>query len=238
MGAGLSAEQLERFDRDGYLIVEDVLSSDDLSAIEAEYAEIVDRATSDLVSSGQLPPLQGETFDAKFIEAMSQLDDMYALDQHLDISLPLLSELPPDTSMNCGPAVFGLLTSEKLLDIVESVLGPEIYSNPVQHTRIKPPKKYLPDTDLDANVAATMWHQDSAVVDSSADSTDMLTVWLAITDATVENGCLVAVEGSHRLDETLHCPGKVYPAEIYIPDSIIDQFRSRSVPEEWSCSTR
>jgi hypothetical protein len=53
----------------------------------------------------------------------------------------------------------------------------------------------------------------------------MLTVWLAITDATVDNGCLIAVEGSHRRDSTLHCPSKVFSAEIYIPDSIIDHDR-------------
>ncbi len=102
------------------------------------------------------------------------------------------------------------------------VIGPEIYSNPVQHTRIKPPARHLPGTALDANIAATLWHQDSAVIDAAADGTDMLTVWLALTDATSENGCLIVERGSHHEDMTLHCPGKIFPAEIYIPESIID----------------
>ena len=102
------------------------------------------------------------------------------------------------------------------------MIGPEIYSNPVQHTRIKPPARHLPGTALDANIAATLWHQDSAVIDAAADGTDMLTVWLALTDATVENGCLIVERGSHHEDMTLHCPGKIFPAEIYIPESIID----------------
>lgn len=42
----------------------------------------------------------------------------------------------------------------------------------------------------------------------------MLTVWLAVTDATVANGCLVVVPGSHRAATTLHCPGTVFPAEL------------------------
>jgi ectoine hydroxylase-related dioxygenase (phytanoyl-CoA dioxygenase family) len=51
----------------------------------------------------------------------------------------------------------------------------------------------------------------------------MLTVWLAITDATIDNGCLIVTRGSHKLDRTLHGPGKVSAAEIYIPESIVDQ---------------
>ena len=228
--AGLTVEQLERFRDDGYLIVEDVLTGEDLAAIEAEYRKIVDRVSADLALQGKLRPLAGTTFSECYIEAMQQLDDMYDLYQHLDISLPLLENLDHGHTMNAGPEVFRLITNQRLLDIVESVIGPEIYSNPVQHTRIKPPVRHLPDTALDANIAATLWHQDSAVIDAEADGTDMLTVWLAVTDATLENGCLIVERNSHREEMTLHCPGKIFPAEIYIPESIIDD--GRVIPME------
>ena len=221
--AGLTAEQLDRFHEDGYLVVEDVLGEADLAAIEAEYRAIATRVSARLVEQGKVRPLAGSTFSEQYVEAMRQLDDMYDLYQHLDISLPLLDELDHSHTMNAGPEVFRLLTNPRLLDIVESVIGPEIYSNPVQHTRIKPPARHLPGAALDANIAATLWHQDSAVIDSEADETDMLTVWLAVTDATIENGCLVVEPRSHHEEDlTLHCPGKIFPAEIYIPESIID----------------
>ena len=56
-----------------------------------------------------------------------------------------------------------------------------------------------------------------------ARDTEMLTVWVAISDATRENGCMWAAVGSHR-DENLlvHCPGKRMVSEIYIPDALID----------------
>lgn len=228
--AGLTTEQLDRFHEDGYLIVEDVLTGEDLDGIEAEYRKIVDRVSADLALEGKLRPLTGTTFSECYIEAMQQLDDMYDLYQHLDISLPLLEDLDHSHTMNTGPEVFRLLTNPRLLDIVESVIGPEIYSNPVQHTRIKPPVRHLPEAALDANIAATLWHQDSAVIDTEADGTDMLTIWLAVTDATLENGCLIVERGSHREEMTLHCPGKVFPAEIYIPESIIDD--GRVIPME------
>lgn len=227
---GLTAEQLARLDEDGYLIIEDVLGADDLARIEAEYTEILDRAADGLVRRGRMRPLQGAGFSERYVEAIRQIDDLYALYQHLDISLPLIEELGPSNTLNTGPEVFRLITHPRLLDIVESVIGPEIYSNPIQHTRIKPPVHCLPDVLIDSNVGATGWHQDSAVAAREADETDMLTVWLAVTDASVENGCLVAMPGSHRTGVTLHCPGTASSSEIYIPETILDS--DRAVPLE------
>ncbi len=216
--AGLSPEQLDSFRRDGYLVVEDVLSEEDLAAIKADYRDILDRATGPMVEQGTIGPLQGRSFSERYVEAMQQVDD------------PMIEELDHSHTMNASPEVFRLLTHPRLLDIAESVIGPEIYSNPVQHTRIKPPAHSLPDTQTDSNIAATGWHQDSAVINPEADRTDMLTVWLAITDATIENGCLIAERGSHRQDMSLHCPGTAASTEIYIPESIIDL--DRVVPLE------
>ena len=227
---GLTGDQLAGFREDGYLVVEDVLSAEDLAAIEDEYREILDRVTSGLVSQGRIPPPRGTSFSERYIEAMQHIDDMYTLYQHLDICLPMLKELDHSHTMNTGSAVFKLLTNPRLLDIAESVIGPEIYSNPVQHTRIKPPARFLPDTVTDSNIAATTWHQDNGVINPEADDTDMLTVWVAVTDATVENGCLIVERGSHRDDLTMHCPGTAASATTYIPEAIID--RDRVVPLE------
>ena len=156
---------------------------------------------------------------------------MYAIYQHLDISLPLVYDMPPDATLNCGPAVFVLLTHPRILDIVESLIGSEIYCNPVQHTRIKPPASALPQTAVDSNVARTFWHQDEAVLTPDATEAQVITVWVAITDATEENGCLVCVPGSHRQEMTLHCPGNGFSsAEIFIPDELIAPEQVVSMP--------
>ena len=223
--SGLTAEQLHKFREDGFLIVEGVLSPEDLAAIRSEYRDVLDSAAALLVGEGRIRPLRGSTFSQRYIEAMQQVDDMYTLYQHLDICLPMVKQLDRSHTMNAGPEVFRLLTNPRLLDIVESVIGPEIYSNPVQHTRIKPPADCLPATVTDSNIAATTWHQDAGVINPEADDTDMLTVWLAVTDATIENGCLIVERASHRDDLTLHCPGTAASATTYIPESIIDQHR-------------
>jgi hypothetical protein len=77
--------------------------------------------------------------------------------------------------MHFGPAVFALLTAPKLLDIVETLIGPEITSNPIQHVRLKPPARKLYDDEVRAHIAHTDWHQDRGVAHDEADQTDMVT---------------------------------------------------------------
>ncbi|MEM7529029.1 MAG: phytanoyl-CoA dioxygenase family protein [Pseudomonadota bacterium] len=223
--AGLSEEQRTFFAENGYLQVEDVLSDADLDAIEAEYTAILDREIPRLVAEGKMAPEEpGLSFGERYTRAIGRLAQMYDLYQHLDISLPLLRAMAPDATLNAGPAVFThVLSNPRVLDIAESVLGPEITCNPVQHTRIKPPKSRLDAGDADSNIAKTNWHQDEAVLMEEVEI-DMLTVWVAITDATLENGCMIAVPGSHRNEEPLaiHCPGSgASSAEIYIPQDLI-----------------
>ncbi len=45
-----------------------------------------------------------------------------------------------------------MVTAPALLDIVESLIGPEITSNPIQHVRIKPPATDLRDDEVRAHI--------------------------------------------------------------------------------------
>ena len=186
----------------------------------------MDRVSAELVD-GEGRPLTGNTFSEQYIEAMRQPTTCTTY-RHLAPAVRRTRPLPHDERRARGvPAAH---QPAPALTSWNRSIGPEIYSNPVQHTRIKPPVRHLPGAALDGNIAAALWHQDSAVIDDEADGTDMLTVWLAVTDATIENGCLIVERASHREELTLHCPGKVFPAEIYIPESIIDG--DRVIPME------
>ena len=91
----------------------------------------------------------------------------------------------PDAPLWVGPAVFNMIRNERLLDAVEQFIGPEIYSNPVQHVRMKPPEQRTPLNQETGRVqvGATPWHQDGGVVNEDADETEMITVWFPLWDA-------------------------------------------------------
>ena len=76
---------------------------------------------------------------------------------------------------------------------------------------------------------ANQWHQDNGVVDPAADGTDMLTVWIALSDAPVERGCLQVIPGSHRQALRTHCPN-IPGRPLAIPDALMDLDRAAPVP--------
>ncbi|MEM8591740.1 MAG: phytanoyl-CoA dioxygenase family protein [Pseudomonadota bacterium] len=197
----LTDEQLSQFERDGYIVVENVIDAETLQAIRDEYASCMDALYDDWHAKGLVPaPTSEMAFWDKLDAAIQGGFDWY---QPLDISLPH-ADISDATPMHIGPAVFRMATHPHLLDIVESLLGSELTSNPIQHVRIKPPERAVAQGETRAHIISTDWHQDRGVTLESADQTEMITVWLAITDATVENGCLQVKPGTR--DEMIpHC---------------------------------
>jgi non-haem Fe2+, alpha-ketoglutarate-dependent halogenase len=86
-----------------------------------------------------------------------------------------------------------LATHPRLLDCLEDLLGPVIF---LRHTRVF--YKYA------RSAAWVGWHQDG-ITEHLSDA-QVPAIWLGLTDATVENGCLRVVPRSHRLGMLLHRP--------------------------------
>lgn len=212
---------VQRFQEEGYLAVEGVLDIErDLEPVVREYEELLDHECAAWHAAGKIP----STFsDLPFVQRLAAFLTAAGKGsyQAFDISLPLRSATE-DTPMHLGPAVFNMLRSESLLDCVEQLIGPEVLSNPIQHVRIKPPEHMLPADFKGGLVGQTDWHQDQGVALPEVDETNMLTVWLAITDATIENGCLCVVPRSHSRGMVTHCPAKPGSDRIglHIPDEL------------------
>lgn len=220
----LTAEQLHFYDQNGYLVIEGVLDQKSvIEPVRREYAELLEILYKQWQSEGLVEVLPGGAgFEDRLLSAYRQRCDWF---QPMDISLPG-DRIRADTPMHFGPAVFNLITSGKLLDLVEDLIGPEITSNPIQHVRIKPPSRDLQSDEVRAHVTSTDWHQDRGVAHAEADATRMITVWCAISDATVENGCLQVIPGGHRDGLKPHCP-KVQTA---IADGHYDETRALPLP--------
>lgn len=216
----LTAEQVDRFETEGYLVIEDVLDAARLDAVKAEYAGLLDRLYEGWQAEGRVPPDNGLDFWQKLLVSYKAGCDWF---QPMDISLPG-DKIAPDTPFHFGPAVFDILTDARLLDMVEDLIGPELTSNPIQHVRLKPPATALHSDEARAHVAATDWHQDRAVAHEEGDATQMVTVWLAISDATLENGCLQVVPGKPRMYP--HCPQR----QTAIAPGLLDEDAALPLP--------
>ena len=198
----------EKLDVDGYVVARGLLEpAADLGDLIAEYealvATLVDEKHAD----------QGATFQTQIASLMTQTDGQCA--QALDISLPQ-QDVTEATPVHLGPAVFGLLRNARLLDAVETVIGPEILSNPVQHSRFKLPEDRLTDGTNSALTAATNWHQDLGVLLPEADDSLIISVWMPLVPVDEDNGCLLFIPGSHKRGLLRHESSRVntgLPAE-------------------------
>jgi len=218
----LSAEQLTSFEENGFLAIESLIDPNDLREIEDEYAALLGELSGRLFSEGAISSRHA---DLAFGDRYSRIiADYPELHRFFNVSLPLLNgTIDPETfHMHSGPAIFNLMRHPAILDVVEAIVGPEISSSPVQQMRMKPPEQILHgDLKDHSNVGATTWHQDIVALLPEADETRQLTVWLAVTEATVENGCLVSIPGSHREGPKVHCSNLAMASEPQVPDKVM-----------------
>mgnify|MGYP003627565760 CR=1 FL=1 len=220
----LTSDQMRFFEEFGYLVVEDVLDETAIiQPIRAEYSLLMDRLYQTWFEQGRVStPPDALDFESKLLNAYQAGCDWFP---PMDISLPG-DRIKADSPMHFGPAVFDLLTDSRLLDLVQCFLGSEITSTPIQHVRIKLPATDVRQDEIRPHITTTDWHQDRGVALAEADHTNMVTVWCAISDATVENGCLQVIPGGHLQGMKPHCP-KIQTA---IPDGLIDEAAAIPLP--------
>lgn len=226
----LTKEQLEHFDEFGFLAVQELFDPTEvIDPIIEEYAGVLDRLADELYARDDISSRYEELpFGDRVTKIYAESGAVH--NQYFDFSLPQKG-IKPDTPFWAGPAVFDALTNRRLLDAVETIVGPEIYSNPVQHVRIKIPEAESPrDEHGNPVFGVTPWHQDNGVVTSEADETNMLTVWFPLVDASVENGCLQVVPGSHRGQLLTHCPGYRGATGLQIPEKLFAANTAMPVP--------
>jgi len=229
MPSSLSNEDREHFNREGYVVIRNAFDPERwLTPLLREYTEILDRLAINLFAEGRI----SSTFDhlpfgERFIEVCAESNETNH--QHFDFSLPQ-SNVRHDTPMWNGPAVLDMLCCPELLDLVEGFIGPEIYSNPVQHVRIKVPESREPRDPITGalKMGATSWHQDNGVVLPDADDTEILTVWFPLQNAGVEHGCLQVVPKSHQRGLMAHCPGG--PGGLQVPEKVASRATAVALP--------
>lgn len=218
----ISQEQVDFFNTNGYLVVENLLDEETLQAVRDEYSARMDELYAGWERRGLVKPAhKGMTFWQKLDQCYRGDFDWY---QPFDISLPH-DGITEETEMHFGPAIFNIVKHKNILDTMEKLIGPEITSNPIQHVRIKPPERAVPQGETRAHIIKTDWHQDKGVTLPEADETQMVTIWLAITDATIENGCLQVASGGYR-EMLPHC----LKTQVVIPDRFLDRGEPIPVP--------
>ena len=176
----LTAEQHAHYEQHGYVVVSGGLEASDIEPVIRDYNAFIDAEARRLHDAGSLTnTFADEPFDRRLARICEEDASIYG---QIDL-------------MHCRlRGVFDFLRNERLLDLVEGIVGPEITCSPIQHTRAKLPAEVTPEGS-DPHVAP--WHQDSGVTWDEADPHFILTIWLPLTPARPENGCLQIIPRAH-----------------------------------------
>jgi hypothetical protein len=205
----LTSDQVAEFGEKGVLVAENVVTDADLAPVIAEYEVWIDGRANALHAEGKIADLHpGSPFDKRFARLYEQSAE---IEQGMDVMYVR------------GQALFEFLRNPHLLDAVESLLGtPEITCNPIQHIRAK-----VPSAEMGNSYYNVPWHQDLGVTTEDADDSQIITCWIALADATVENGCMEVLPGVFKTGLLPHRAG---PGGATIKEEVMPAVAPMPVP--------
>ena len=175
----LSAEQVKQYFNDGFVLVPSFFTKEELKPVMDAIEECVDVLASNLYRGGKI---KDKAESAGLYKRLILLEAQFP---GAAIILHKLGYLPV--------AFRNLWSNERLLNVAEQFIGPNIAGHPVWNLRTKTP----------VNEETTVpWHQDNAYLDETCLTTHQATAWIPLLDATKLNGCMQVVKGGHRAGKT------------------------------------
>lgn len=198
--------QIEQYNQDGYTIVENVFSQNDLQPVLDEFEEIVDTFAERAYSAGKIANKHSDK---------DVLKRLAALEKDFSGSSVLIHH-----KGELKPALANLWGSDKLLDMVEHWVGKDISGHPVWNIRSKTPQ----------TVRMTVpWHQDSAYLKEGAEKTIQPAAWIPFLDVNNNNGCLQVVKKGHKPENVLE---HKLEKKAGVKDSWYLYIEDKNIPED------
>jgi phytanoyl-CoA hydroxylase len=207
---GLTSDQTAFFAEEGYLMIPDAFDPAELEPVRQELAGVVDREARRAFEAGLLPELyEQETFETRLTRLCQHTDAVYR------------GVMGKGGGGHAGEELFKIITHPKLLAKVESLIGPEIVGSSVY--RIRPKVPGWPH-------GVVAWHQDSGYFAAHCDDRLILTCWMPLVDATMENGCLWVLPRAHRREMVFRHHTGGYAGYLVITDDDLPEGEGIPVP--------
>jgi ectoine hydroxylase-related dioxygenase (phytanoyl-CoA dioxygenase family) len=168
MPHALTQDQIDSYRRDGYLMVENAVTDDQLERLRAELSGWVEE------SRGHTEPYGEPTVDGR---------------ARFDMGAEHTAEKPALRRVNnpsdISKTYFEVMSNARMVDIVADLVGPDVKFH---HCKIN---QKCPGANTTVN-----YHQDFAFTPHCND--DVVTALLMLDEVTEENGCLMVVPGTHK----------------------------------------
>ena len=187
----LTKDEAIQFENEGYVVKPGVYSQEDMVPIKDAFTAIIHREALTLKEEGLL-------------------DDVYE-DEPFQTRLARIRYANPEACQIIYKSIMGkggggfnekemlhFLRHRPLLSCIESLVGPDIIGSSVYRIRPK-----LPGWDH----GEVPWHQDSGYLLPHCDRHLIVTCWIPLVDANLENGCLYVLPRIHKEGIMRHYTG-------------------------------
>ena len=182
----LSPAQVAAFYADGFLVLPGFYGGDEVSAAQAATEGLVGELAEDLYAAGKVSSAHAE---AGWTSRLLRLQR-----EHPDTAVNLIKGGKLPVAFRRMMAAPKMLDAAAQLGVGWSAEGEtSIALNAAWNLRAKMPAH---------EQTAVPWHQDNSYWEPRLWHEQILTVWVALVDATVGNGCLEFVRGAHRTGRT------------------------------------
>jgi len=186
----LTQKQVDQYNRDGFIAVKGVFTPDEVKELQ--------NVTDEFVEKSREVASHTEVFDVDLKAGHSA-------------ETPKLRRIKDPH--NHHAAYNRAMRNEKLLDIIEDLIGPDIRHH---HTKL--------NNKAPGGGAQVEWHTDWGFYPATND--DILEIGVAIDPMTIENGALMVVPGSHKGPAYDHHEDGVFVGAVQMSDVDMDAAQS------------
>lgn len=159
----LTQQQADQFNRDGFIVLDDVFSDAEVAPVLAAIDEL----------------------EARTVEFLDRMEGgRISIAEQGAITFSLFP-------VNSSPAARSFAAHPVFADLCHDLIGPDVrlYHDQAVYKKPEKPRRFP-------------WHQDNGY--TFVTPQQYLTCWVALTDATLDNGCPQVVPGLHRLGTLQH----------------------------------
>ena len=172
----LSATDMQTYDRDGVIVLRDVVPLDVIAELRELFAATVDRLATQWHSEGFITdPRPDLPFETRFAALREQLPARFPTSWR---------------KILVSPTVYKLWQLPQLVGPVRSLLGDELYAHGVWNGRPREPN---------SPIQKVLWHQDAHYYrDWNPADGGLVSVWIPLVAVEESSACLEMALGSHR----------------------------------------
>ncbi|KAK7094837.1 1-deoxypentalenic acid 11-beta-hydroxylase-like [Littorina saxatilis] len=171
----LPYSEIKKFFEEGYIVVRDFFTREELEPCKRDIEVMVEELAQKLYNAGKVKSLYKEY---GLFQRLTRLEEDF---QGANILLFKYQKMPPSFR--------ALWSNERMLNLLEQILGPEIAGHPTWNLRTKTPR---------SEAVNIPWHQDSAYMSNESYDHMIATAWIPFLDAVPENGCMQMAKNGHK----------------------------------------